>query len=159
MSAPFDPRSERQTYHRRRGALFALAAAGLVWLAARRAFRVEVAGPSMSPALEPGEWALAVRSRPRRGDIVVLAHPGRPALDVVKRVVLGPGERTPEGRRLGSDEWFVLGDRPAASTDSRHFGPVAGDAIEGRVLLVYWPPNRARLLRGRGADRPGAGPG
>lgn len=34
---------------------------------------------------------------------------------------------------------FVLGDNRAAARDSRHFGPVALDAILGRVEYRYWP--------------------
>ena len=42
-------------------------------------------------------------------------------------------------RILGADEWWVEGDLAAASTDSRQFGPVAGDALTAKVLLIYWP--------------------
>jgi signal peptidase I len=51
---------------------------------------------------------------------------------------------------LGADEFFLLGDaadlHPAASTDSRTWGPVAKRLIVGRVWAVYWPPSRARRV-------------
>jgi signal peptidase I len=90
---------------------------------------------------------------------------------VVKRVVGLPGERvrlvagrlevdgrqvpepylgaTPAGDldlRLGEDQYLVLGDHRAASTDGRDFGPVPAVALAGRVRFAYWPPRR--LSRG-----------
>jgi hypothetical protein len=39
------------------------------------------------PTLLPGDWALAVaRRRYRRGDVVVVEHPGRPRYEMVKRI-------------------------------------------------------------------------
>ncbi len=96
----------------------------------------------MRPALLPGEWALAVAPRRvRRGDVVVLEHPGRPGFEVVKRVRALPGERAPDGTPLEGSYW-VEGDAPEASTDSRSFGPVPAAAIRGRVVLVWWPRPR-----------------
>ncbi|MBK9974606.1 MAG: signal peptidase I [Planctomycetes bacterium] len=37
-------------------------------------------------------------------------------------------------RVLEADEYFVLGDNPLASRDSRQFGPVSREAIKGRVV-------------------------
>lgn len=37
--------------------------------------------------------------------------------------------------QLGPDEWFVLGDCPAASSDSRRWGAVPRDAFRHRVFL------------------------
>jgi len=112
-----------------------------------RPFRVEVVGSSMSPALQPGDWALAVRAhRTRRGDVVVVRHPLRPGLELVKRVTGGPGDRVRPDRVLGPDEWFVEGDDAEASTDSRNLGPVPEAAFAGRVAFVYWPPGRLGSL-------------
>lgn len=101
----------------------------------------------MRPELEPGDWALAVStSRFRRGDIVVVEHPGRDGFEMVKRVTAVPGDLAPDGRVLGGDEFWVLGDSPEASTDSRAFGAVPRTLLKARVRLVYWPSERRRLF-------------
>jgi len=111
-----------------------------------RPFRMEVEGPSMRPALEPGDWAIAiVPARVRRGDIVVVEHPERPRLEIVKRVVNVSGDVTPDGFPLVDQVW-IEGDEPESSTDSRQFGPVAIDRVRGRVRLVWWPPGQVRLV-------------
>ena len=119
------------------------ALAALAYLTVRlRPFRIEVHGGSMRPTLEPGDWCLATAGgRIKAGDVVVLEPPGRPGLEVVKRVTGAPGD---EG--LGFGQWFVEGDNPDASTDSREFGAIPRDAIKGRVRLVYWPPRRRRRV-------------
>ena len=110
-------------------------------------FRVEVSGSSMAPTLLPGDWALAVRSRRLLcGYVVVIEHPGRPGLEMVKRIAAGPGEPAPDGRVLADDQWWVEGDAPRASTDSREFGPVASAHVKAVVRLIYWPRARRRLL-------------
>ena len=112
--------------------------AGVV-LVASRAFTVEVAGRSMLPTLEPGDWLLAVRAGTiERGDLVVVRHPSR-GLELVKRVAAVPGERG-----LGPDRYLVVGDNPEESTDARTFGPVERSAIAGVVVARYHP--RPRLL-------------
>jgi len=42
--------------------------------------------------------------------------------------------------------FFVLGDNSAKSRDSRHFGAVPEQRIEGRPLLIFLPAHRARIL-------------
>jgi signal peptidase I len=119
--------------------LLAAAAAG-TWLAARAAgaFRVEVAGTSMVPALRPGDWLVATRAgRIRSGRVVVLAHPSRD-LDLVKRVAGVPGDVV-HGYRLGPGEFLVVGDNLPRSSDGRDFGSVSREAIEGVARFRYWP--------------------
>lgn len=88
---------------------------------------VLVEGPSMLPALRPGDCLVVrwgVLTQP--GDVVVARFPRRPGLLVVKRAV------RPDG-----GVWWVESDNPAVSDDSRRYGPAE---VLGRVLLRYWPP-------------------
>jgi type IV secretory pathway protease TraF len=78
--------------------------------------------------------------------VVVIRHPGRRGFEIDKRVAFLPGQ-TVEGIRLGPDDWWVIGDDPTASTDSRTFGPVHRSQIAGIARLRYWPPGRVGLVR------------
>jgi nickel-type superoxide dismutase maturation protease len=91
----------------------------------------------MEPTLRNGDWWIARRGgRVRMGDVVLVAHPERPGLRVVKRAV-----------RRSEDGWWVEGDNPTASEDSRTFGPVAEDLVVARLLLRYRPLPLKRLRR------------
>ena len=129
----------------------------LAFLLARR---VVVRGPSMFPTLAPGEYVLFDRlayrrGPPLRGDVVLASHPQRPGTRIIKRVAGAPGEQVTVGERtwtLGEGEWLLLGDAPDFSTDGRDFGPVSREAIRARAWFVYWPPGKARRLRGSEGD-------
>jgi nickel-type superoxide dismutase maturation protease len=86
----------------------------------------------MVPTLRHGDrllvrWAASVRP----GDLVVVRRP-EPVGLTVKRAV----------RRVG-DGWWVEGDNPYGSTDSRDHGPVPAADVVGRVLWRYWPLRRS----------------
>ena len=87
----------------------------------------------MLPALSPGD-CLVVRGprRVRAGDVVVARFPARPDLLVVKRAV----------RPVDGGRWWVEGDNPAVTDDSRRYGAAE---VVGRVVLRYWPLPPARL--------------
>ncbi len=107
-----------------------------VWRAYRR-LAFEVAGESMSPTLEAGDFVLLdPRREARVGDLVVSTRPDGSALEVVKRVA-----SIEEDGRL-----YLLGDNAEASNDSRRFGPVAATNVVGVVRLRYWPPGRWRTF-------------
>ncbi len=123
-------------------------AVAIAWsVVRRRPFRVAIEGASMAPTLLPGDWALAAgAARLARGDVVVVEHPGRPGYEMVKRLMAVPGDRVGGDRVLAPDEYWVEGDHATASSDSRHFGPVRRDELTEKVLLIYWPSSRRRLL-------------
>jgi signal peptidase I len=137
-----------QTYHYRwtgpAAAAAAVAAAALAW-AWWRPFRVAVDGDSMEPAFHAGDWLVATgRGRRRPGAVVVAEHPHRPGFDLVKRVRHGPGDAAPDLTTLATDQYWIEGDRPDRSTDSRAFGPVTGAAIRGVVRFRYSSDRRRR---------------
>ncbi len=112
---------------------------------------------------------------PERGDIVVFRSVEGEGEDLIKRVVGAPGDRVAiingvlhvngepqeesyvrDGRpldegvysrtRLSEGEVFVMGDNRANSRDSRFFGPVSVENIEGEAFVIFWPPWRIGLL-------------
>lgn len=102
-------------------------------------------------------------TEPRRGDVVVFSRfsefqqqiPGR---HYIKRIVGVPGDTVAvaEGQVLRGEavakageldygpvtlqtgQFFVAGDNESSSKDSRFFGPISLNDIEGRALLVFW---------------------
>ena len=108
--------------------------------------RVEVAEQSMLPALRPGDWLLARRTRRiRPGQVVLAWHPSRPGFLLVKRAA-----RRVEGG------WWLQSDNPAAgAVDSGRFGPVPEEKIVGRVLVRYWPLRRSVYPERARGDRVG----
>jgi SOS-response transcriptional repressor LexA len=79
----------------------------------------------MVPALRDGDAVLVRRTRRvRPGHVVVVRFAGVPGLSV-KRAV-----------RPAGDRWWVVGDNPFGSTDSRELGPAE---VVGRVVLRWWP--------------------
>jgi len=44
-------------------------------------------------------------------------------------------------------KFFVLGDNSASSKDSRYWGFVPWENILGQAMLVYWPPQRIRIIK------------
>ncbi len=103
----------------------------LLWLLRlRRRFRVT--GASMIPVLKPGDEVLVNprayrRMPPNPGDIVLVQHPYKIDLKLVKRVT----------SRLEDGRCYLEGDNRTESTDSRTFGPVAPEKILGQVTSRF----------------------
>ena len=89
-------------------------------------------GPSMEPAYHQGDRVLVDKYvwhilGLKPGTVVVFDDPrGRKALDI-KRVSDIPAEQ---------GTYFLLGDAPNNSTDSRVFGSVPSAYIHGRVIMT-----------------------
>ncbi len=116
---------------------------GFRWLrpsARLRLGAVVVEGPSMLPALRPGDRLLVGGGAGvRTGDLVVARHPDRELL-VVKRAA----HREPDGWWLESDN-----QRAPGRQDSWDFGAVPDARIVGRVVARYWPISRLSLSPAR----------
>jgi signal peptidase I len=111
---------------------------------------------------------------PERGDIVVFDSLETDD-ELVKRVVAVPGDRVRVGNgvlrvngdipeepyavpivfgdgsdfgptRLSEGEVFVMGDNRGNSRDSRFFGPVPLENIEGEAFFRFWPPSRIGFI-------------
>lgn len=103
---------------------------------------VDVSGPSMSPTLTNGDQVVVrYGAAVRPGHVVVLRHPFRQDLLVIKRVA----EKRPGGT------WWVLGDNPYnKSGDSTDYGAVPDELVLATALLRFRPrPRDQRSLRSR----------
>ena len=110
-------------------------------------------GSAAPPLLTRRRW---LRGRELIKQVVAV---GRDTVVVCRGVVLVNGvPRTwvgsvPQDSAFGPTElpvnsFFVLGADLRVSRDSREFGPVPWSLVLGRAWAVYWPPRKARLLRG-----------
>lgn len=113
-------------------------------------------------------------TEPERGDIIVFKSVQGDDQDLIKRVVGVPGDEIkvrggrlfvngePQREPYVNEKYpdrsfyaptivpkghvFAMGDNRANSQDSRVFGPVPKENIEGEAFLRFWPPGRIGLL-------------
>lgn len=94
--------------------------------------RVRVTGPSMLPLLKPDDEVLVdikayQQAKPKVGDVVVATHPEKPNVEIIKRIT----------EVFQNNRYFLKGDNPALSTDSRSFGAVDLIDLKGRVSCRF----------------------
>ena len=88
-----------------------------------RVYLRRIVGDSMLPTLRHGQLVLfATWLKPKAGDIVMVRHGGR---EKIKRIA-----------DMDDSSVYLLGDNPAASTDSRQFGRLP---LEQVVAKLLWP--------------------
>ncbi|GAB3805023.1 S26 family signal peptidase [Micromonospora zhanjiangensis] len=121
--------------------------AAVAWIR-RRLLVIDVHGPSMLPTYRDGDRLLTRRRTAddplSPGQVVVLRNPrpvGLPGSStghwLVKRIAAVAGDRLLPGMPDGhvpNGHVLVLGDNPAQSLDSRHFGLIPSGTILGTVV-------------------------
>ena len=113
-------------------------------------------------------------SEPERGDIVVFKNIEGGQEELIKRIVGVPGDEVTVRNGVlfvNEERWeepyvnsqsldnssfgsmtvpegkvFVMGDNRANSRDSRFFGPIPIEDVEGEAFVVFWPPSHIGLL-------------
>ena len=110
----------------------------LLWLIGRRS-RHRIEGNSMLPSLQPGDEVLyqpqaTRKSQPEVGDVVIVQHPHRPALMMIKRVAAMEDDAS---SGLQGHRYWLLGDNLAESSDSRSFGWVEQSQLLGMVVCRF----------------------
>ena len=113
-------------------------------------------------------------NEPKRGDVIVFKFPKDKKKDYIKRIIGLPNEeiRIKEGQvfinniileedyvlfegdsleknmdplRIPSNDIFVMGDNRNHSFDSRMFGTVPIEDIEGKATRVYWAKDKSKI--------------
>lgn len=120
-------------------------------------FPYPVVTSSMEPAINRGEWVLAVRyydffAQPQEGDVVFFKSLSSSEKSI-KRVYAEPGKEVSHfaswqvfDGQLREKHYFLLGDHKEESVDSRHYGPVHRSQIVGKVFFVVWPFSSIRWV-------------
>lgn len=125
------------------------------WSLSRLFLLVTVLQNSMLPTFCPGDRALVIRYWPirwlRRSQIVLVSNQGRSDI-YIKRVVALPGDmyesfileckdnsvnKVTRNWEVPDGHFFVCGDNPEASSDSRSWGALPFSSLYGLVFLRF----------------------
>ena len=66
-----------------------------------------------------------------------------------QRYYYNRGDYGQENQKISvpKDSYFVLGDNSASSMDSRYWGFLSKKDVLGKAMVIYWPPDRIRLIK------------
>jgi len=138
--------------------------------------RVRVLNISMQPTLVEGNIIMVNKlaykfGEFQTGDVIIFHAPNNREEDFIKRLIGKPGDTVvvkngqvfvnavalvepyiaapPEYSgtwQVPEDAVFVLGDNRNQSSDSHSWGFVPVSDVVGKALVVYWPPDRIKLV-------------
>jgi len=81
----------------------------------------------------------------------ILINGNTPAEDAIlkRQYYYNRGDFGAEGQSVTvpDDAYYVLGDNSISSRDSRYWGFMPKRYLLGKAFLIYWPPNRIRLIK------------
>lgn len=91
----------------------------------RKIFLIE--GDSMLPTLKNGDLVVInPNSDLCVGDIVLAQHPFKKSVKIIKRIA----------EILPDEKYFLVGDNPSESSDSRSFGAIRAEDILGKAVCL-----------------------
>lgn len=135
-----------------------------------------VNGLSMYPTFNNGDYLIVDQlskrfEMPKRGSIIIIKFPENHSRFLIKRLIGLPQEKIVindgilfvDGKQieepyikhkkiegfqitLKEDEYFVMGDNRAGSSDSRIWGPIKKEEIVGRPIIRLLPLNNIGLI-------------
>jgi mitochondrial inner membrane protease subunit 1 len=98
----------------------------------------------------------------KAGDVIVATKPNDSKTSVIKRIRGMSGDKIwvrrhggtslPEEVVVPDGHVWLEGDNPLQSTDSRDYGPVPLGLVRGRIVLRFWPPTQAQMIRSHVID-------
>jgi mitochondrial inner membrane protease subunit 1 len=98
----------------------------------------------------------------KAGDVIVATKPNDSKTSVIKRIRGMSGDKIwvrrqggaslPEEVVVPEGHVWLEGDNPLQSTDSRDYGPVPLGLVRGRIVLRFWPPTQAQMIRSHVID-------
>jgi len=106
-------------------------------------------GPSMCPTLNPaGDIVLVNKTSKsfKTGDVVIATSPSNFHKTVCKRITAMEGDRIlivrdggPSYERVPRGYVWIEGDNKIQSFDSREYGPIPIQLIQGKAMIRIWP--------------------
>jgi signal peptidase I len=89
------------------------------------------------PDKDADDVTLVLRVAAEPGDVIEGRRDGRVYVNEIKLDDITT--RPFEPLTIPSEQYFVLGDNRSVAVDSRTFGPILGNTMFARVMVVFWP--------------------
>jgi len=83
------------------------------------------------------------------GDILINGKAIEQNSPLTGRYYYNRGDFGKEGEsiKIPSNAYYVLGDNSISSRDSRYWGFMPKKYLLGKAFLIYWPPNRIKIIK------------